>query len=274
MDIRLRNIDLTVDDDSISGTMMSPTMAWPGVLFAHGWGGSQEHDLARARETAGLGCVCLTFDLRGHERTAHQREAVNRPQNLADMVAAYDYLVRQPSTDASSIAVIGISYGGYLAALLSQLRPVRWLALRSPALYKDDDWALPKRELHRDPGLYQYRRSAVAWQDNLALRACASFAGDVLLVEAEHDEVVPGAVADCYAAAFLKARSLTRRKIEGADHGFHEKASQQTYTTVLIGWLTEMIVGAREQIARERIQEHKEQQHRVPAMKDLRKTRL
>jgi dienelactone hydrolase len=274
MDIRLRNIDLAVDSDRISGTMLSPTPAWPGVLFAHGWGGSQEHDLARAREAAGLGCVCLTFDLRGHERTAHQRETVNRPQNLADMMAAYDYLVRQPNTDPSSIAVIGISYGGYLAALLCQLRPVRWLALRSPALYKDDDWGLPKRELHRDQGLYEYRRRAVAWQENLALRACASFAGDVLLVEAEHDDVVPSTVTDCYAAAFLKARSLTRRKIAGADHGFQDKAAQQTYTTVLVGWLTEMIVGARESVARERVQEHKEQQLGGAAGKELKKTSL
>lgn len=259
MDIRLRNVELAVEEDSISGTMLSPTMAWPGVLFAHGWGGSQEHDLTRAREAAGLGCVCLTFDLRGHERNAHQRETVNRPQNLADMLAAYDCLARQPNIDPSSIAVIGISYGGYLAALLSERRPVRWLALRSPALYKDDDWLLPKRELHRDRGLYEYRRSVVAWEENRALRACAAFAGDVLLVEAEHDEVVPAVVADGYAAAFFKARSLTRRKIAGADHGFHEKTAQQAYTTVLIGWLTEMIVGAREQVARERVQEHKEQ---------------
>jgi len=33
-----------------------------------------------------------------------------------------------------------------------------------------------------------------------------------------------------------------------------------------------MIVGAREQVARERIQEHKEQQLGVPVMKDLKKT--
>lgn len=273
MDIRLRNVDLPVENDRISGTMLSPTMSWPGVLFAHGWGGSQEHDLARAREAAGLGCVCLTFDLRGHERTAHQRETVNRPQNLADMVAAYDYLVRQPSTDPSSIAVIGISYGGYLAALLSQVRPVRWLALRSPALYMDDDWILPKRELHRDRGLDEYRRSTVAWHDNLALRACASFVGDVLLVEAENDEVIPSVVTDGYAAAFLKAHSLTRRKIAGADHGFQEKTAQQTYTTVLIGWLTEMIVGAREKVARERVQEHKEQQLGATEMDELKKSR-
>lgn len=258
MDIRLRNIELSVDDDTISGTMLSPTMAWPGVLFAHGWGGSQDHDLARARDAAGLGCVCLTFDLRGHERTAHQRETVNRPQNLADMIAAYDCLAHQPNIDPSSIAVIGISYGGYLAALLTEWRPVRWLALRSPALYKDDDWLLAKRELHRNRGLYEYRRSHVAWQDNVALRACSAFAGDVLLVEAEHDEIVPGSVTDGYAAAFLKARSLTRRKIVGADHGFHEKTAQQAYTGVLMAWLTEMIVGAREQVARERVEEHKE----------------
>ena len=89
----------------------------PGVLFVHGWGGSQEHDLVRAREAAGIGCVCLTFDLRGHERTARHWEKVNRPQNLADLLAAYDWLASQPNVDPTAIAVVGISYGGYLAAL-------------------------------------------------------------------------------------------------------------------------------------------------------------
>ena len=56
--------------------------------------------------------------------------------------------------------MVGSSYGGYLAAILTALRPVRWLALRVPALYKDEDWALPKQQLKKY-GLAAYRRLAI-----------------------------------------------------------------------------------------------------------------
>lgn len=126
-------IDILVDDEHIAGTFMAPESKMPGVLFVHGWGGSQARDLERARGMAGLGCVCLTFDMRGHVATQVQKDTVTREHNLADLLAAYDQLSEHPTVDPTCIAVIGTSYGGYLAAFLTTLRPVKWLALRVPA---------------------------------------------------------------------------------------------------------------------------------------------
>ena len=95
------------------------------------------------------------------------------------------------------------------------------------------------------------------WKDNRALRACAEFRGDALIVEAELDQIIPHQVIENYMAAFTRARSRTSRVIAGADHAFSEKPAQRTYTTVLVKWLTEMVVGAREQAAREKIDERK-----------------
>ena len=216
-----RRSEIGVDGQRIAGTLVVPATLIPGVLFVHGWGGSQEHYLARAREIAALGCICLTFDLRGHARTEPQHETVSREDNLRDLVAAYDVLARHPAVDADAIAVVGSSYGGYLATILSSARPVRWLGLRVPALYKDEDWDLPKRRLDREE-LAAYRRRPVDAADNRALGACAAFRGDVLIVESEHDDVVPHQVIANYLAAFAQAHSLTYRVIEGADHGLSE----------------------------------------------------
>lgn len=239
-------ISLTVDDGSqIAGTLVTPAVKVPGVLFVHGWGGSQEQYLARARRIAALGCISLTFDLRGHAGDKAEQEKVTREENLNDVLTAYDRLAGHRNIDPAAIAVVGSSYGGYLASILTSMRPVRWLALRVPALYEDRDWEKPKRQLHRDQDLSGLRNRLVPATENRALRACTEFAGDVLVVESEHDVIIPHATITSYLEACSHARSLTYRVIDGADHGLSEPGCQHMYTSLLQDWLTEMVFGSR-----------------------------
>src|SRR3546814_2850017 len=102
-------IEIIIDDESIAGTFLSPQAKVPGILFVHGWGGSQERDLDRARGIAGLGCVCLTFDLRGHERGSDRQKTVTREENLHDIIAAYDRLRSEEHTSELQ-SLMRISY--------------------------------------------------------------------------------------------------------------------------------------------------------------------
>ena len=128
-------IALAVNDQTVVGTLLRPEVPVPGFLFIHGWGGDQEEDLGHAEELARLGCICLTFDLRGHAGSDADKEQVTRQDGLDDAMAAYDHLAAQPLVDRGAIGVVGTSYGGYLAMLLTARRPVRWLAIRVSALY-------------------------------------------------------------------------------------------------------------------------------------------
>lgn len=245
-------VEIVVEDEHVAGTFLAPRSRVPGVLFVHGWGGSQERDLERARGIAGLGCVCLTFDLRGHEKGSARQQTVTREENLRDIVAAYDTLVQHPAIDTSCVAVVSTSYGGYLSTILTTLRPVKWLSLRVPSLYRDAEWATPKRQLNRED-LAVYRGAPITPEENRALAACAAFRGDVLIVESEHDHLVPHATIMSYRAAFRNSHSLTHRVVDGADHALSQKASQQAYTSILVGWITEMVIGARIGIKSDRI---------------------
>lgn len=238
-------VEIAVDDHAIAGTIITPGTLVPGVLFIHGWGGSQEQYLTRAREITALGCVSLTFNLRGHVETRPLYETVSREINLRDVLAAYDLLSSRRHVDPNAIAVVGSSYGGYLGSILTSMRPVKWLALRAPALYIDTGWATPKLQLHQDQDLKAYRRSLVSANGNKALSACQAFAGDVLLIESENDDVIPQTVLSSYREACTHARSLTYRCLAGADHGLTTEANQRAYNALLLGWLNEMLFGAR-----------------------------
>ena len=242
--MRSEAVRIDVGNHQISGTLAVPNTGVPGVLFLHGWSGSQERDLERAKEIAALGCVCLTFDLRGHGETESLRRTVTREQNLEDVLAAYDLLVSAPLVDKSAIAVVGSSYGAYLAAILTSLRPVKWLSLRVPALYRDREWEVPKWKLDRKD-LAAYRRTRIEAEENVALKACTDFEGNALIIESERDDLIPHSTILNYVAAFRKARSLTYRVMEGADHALSDKQSRQAYTTLLTGWVREMVLGAR-----------------------------
>jgi pimeloyl-ACP methyl ester carboxylesterase len=216
----------------------------PGVMLVHGWDGSQDQYIARAHEIASLGCICLTFDLRGHVRHQDDRDTVTPEDNLNDLLAAYDVLVGHPAVDPHAVAIVGSSYGGYLAAIASQMRRVRWLGLRVPALYEDRDWRTPKAGLDRQR-LAAYRDRVLKPEGNRALSACEKFKGDVLVVGSENDALVPHRVLQNYTSAFTHVQSLTYRMIAGADHALSQTQWQQTYTSLLVNWMTEMVLSAR-----------------------------
>lgn len=243
MATRERTLEIAVDGRTIAGTLIAPDTRLPGVMLVHGWDGSQVQYLARARALAAMGCICLTFDLRGHARDKAHRATVTREENLRDMLAAYDLLAAHPAVDSNAMLVVGSSYGGYLAAVMSALRPVRWLALRVPALYQDDDWLVPKQQLSRT-ALAQYRAQVQPPGSNRALAASHVFSGDVLLVESECDDIVPHPTIESYRSAFGGARSMTYSVIKGADHSLARPEWSESYSTLLLNWFREMLGNA------------------------------
>ena len=169
----------------------SPTRGCPACCSCTAGAEVRRNTAARAREIAALGCACLTVDMRGHAKTAPEQAKVTREDNLRDALAAYDTLAGEAAVDDDQIAVVGSSYGGYLATLLTTLRPVKWLGLRAPALYKDTDWTSPKLALRELQSLEAYRRMVIEARDNRALGAATAYRGDVLIVESGHDTIIP-----------------------------------------------------------------------------------
>ncbi|WP_343226777.1 alpha/beta hydrolase family protein [Lysobacter arvi] len=247
MQARVQSQRLAVDDDHFCATLATPEPALPAVIFVHGWNGTQEFDLGHMRDAVAVGCVVLAVDLRGHDRDDPRHERVTREENLRDLLAAYDWLIARDDVDGRAVAVVGFSYGAYLAALLTARRRVQWLALRSPALYPDDGWNVPKHELEARVELAEYRRHVQPPGGNRALSALAQFRGDVLLVSSQDDEVLPETVAESFRGALVRASSITTRTIAGADHELSHPDARRAWADLLQDWLGAMVGGARRQ---------------------------
>ncbi|HET6433098.1 alpha/beta hydrolase family protein [Dyella sp.] len=242
MSLAGETVHVAVRDSELAGTLVVPPARRPGALLVHGWGGNKEQYLRVAHEMAALGCICLTFDLTGHDAARSRRSEVTRGENLDDVTAAFDFLAAHPHVDENAIAVVGSSYGGYLAALLTERRHFPWLALRAPALYRDSEWELPKQELAQRQDLANYRRRVIAPADNRALRACSRFHGDALIVESERDTIVPRPTLTSYRRALQITHSTCYRVIAQATHALSDEESRDAYVRILIGWMKDRLI--------------------------------
>ena len=65
MSTEIFHTTIKVPHQQLDARLLVPQSPVPGILFVHGWGGSQHFDLKRAHTIAGMGCICLTFDLAG-----------------------------------------------------------------------------------------------------------------------------------------------------------------------------------------------------------------
>ncbi len=209
----------------------------PGLLLVPGWDDGREQYRGLASELSSRGWICRMVDVPNPSWSAAQRQTVTREDNLQDLLHAYDAFACDAAVLADTITLVGVSYGGYLAAFASAMRPVRRLVLRAPALYRDEGWTLSKEQLDKED-LSVYRLLRLRPQDNRALAACSAFRGEVLIVESGHDDTVPHPVIENYRSAFEHARCIDAEVLEGADHALSHPDWQRDFRLRLLAWLT------------------------------------
>jgi dienelactone hydrolase len=189
------------------------------------------------------GWVCRRANIPDASWPAAERAQVSRHDSMGQVLEDYMNLAAVRGVSRSRIALVGFSYGGYMATFLAHAKPVRWLVLRSPALYPDSDWSTPKEELDTQQ-LAEYRAHVLSPSQNRSLWCCAQFTGDVLLIDSEHDQVIPPPVIESYARSFERARSLTRFTVAQADHELSNPAWQKAYHDALLDWLAQQVEGS------------------------------
>jgi pimeloyl-ACP methyl ester carboxylesterase len=218
----------TLRDERLAGPRtLAATIATPqrsgglGVLLVHGLGSDRGTNVERAVALADqLGAVAMALDLGGHGDSAGRLSQVTPRQNLQDVTVGYDAVAAL--LGVQRVAVVGASYGAYLAVLLTQSRPVHRLVLRAPALYADGLLDTP---------LGQRRRGDATSAAVTALRASRA---PVLVVESERDEVIPPWVVQAYCASRPEIEHVV---LAGATHALTEPAWRAAFTDLVVDFL-------------------------------------
>jgi pimeloyl-ACP methyl ester carboxylesterase len=209
--------------------LAADTAAGTGLLFVHGLRSDQSGYRDRAEAAAAaISTTCLTFDLSGHGESTGDLDAFSPRDHLGDVLAAYDFLAGQDDVDVRRIGICAASYGAYLAARSTSLRPVQRLLLRAPALYADADFDTPIRNL---------RSMSDGASSEILLASLAEYRGDVLVLESEMDEVIERATVEAYVSAF---EHISHRVIPEATHALVEPAWRAAFVDFIVLWFEKL----------------------------------
>jgi alpha/beta superfamily hydrolase len=216
-----RRVEIDVPGGPVVGTLESPEGATPAVavLLLHGFTDSRD-GLAVAETDEGVfsrtarilaenGVASLRIDFRGSGDSGGEWRDTTFSGQIADAVAAYDWLRSQEGIDPGRTAALGWSQGGLVAAHLAAERPdlaalVLWAPVQN-ALWNFSGFlgvettmtalgAPPDQEITVPlPGGDESTLRAAFWQE-MALThpvaAAALYAGPLMVIVGARDEVV------------------------------------------------------------------------------------
>ena len=235
-------VEIHVDNEKIRGILYIPesNSKKVGVLLIHGWTGKPNH--AAAEILAKNGYKVLAISLRGHNDSDGDIRRVSRKKSLDDAIAAYDYL-NSALRPSSPIAVVGSSYGSYIAVMLSAKRVVSALSLRVPATYPDEgfddaQWGMGGE----NPRINAWRKTTVSFDKNTAFKNLHNFNGQVQIIEAGQDEQVPSEAIKNYIDAINSKSKLEYHLMKDWPHSLGDNIeNNRHFQVILLSWLNNIV---------------------------------
>lgn len=199
--MKIDDYSLEQNGDAIPWRLFTPDNASIEfcVFWIQGWSSSMDsHREGVERMSDQTGLSFATLDPAGHGLHQVPLDESTRKQQHEEVVAIFDELKNR---GFEKIIVIGGSFGGYLAALLTGKRPVHAAVLRVPANYPDDEFEIFFKESLRSKDYVAYMKTKDSdnmLTNSMATAAIKNFDGFVYVLEHELDEVVPAKVPQHY----------------------------------------------------------------------------
>lgn len=233
---------------------LPPTGPAPGVVMCHGFTGHriEAHFLfvKAARALCAAGLAVLRFDFRGSGESEGEFRDLTVSGEIADALAALQFMRAEPAVDADRIALLGLSLGGLVAACAAARAEgvralVLWSAVADPTAVFAERFAGARDELDRrgyvEHGPYEIGAGFVAELEQID--PCAevrAYHGPALVTHGSADQSVPVGHADLYLGA-LPGTDTTKYIVPDADHTFSSVAWEREVIGVTRNWLVERL---------------------------------
>lgn len=157
------------------------------VILLHGGGTSSKAGFIRLRETLiNMGLGTLSFDFLGHGQSGGTLEGFSLKDRVDQAKAIINSSV---SNENSKLNIMGFSMGAYIATLLTQHYNVSRLGLFIPAMYSRKAYEIPF-----GPNFSKVIRKPQSWLDSDGFQVIRNFHGNLLIVSAENDGIVPATI--------------------------------------------------------------------------------
>lgn len=183
-----------------------------------------------------LGITTLIFDYSGHGESPLNFDDVRPAQHSLEVVTVFDWIKK--NFPNRKIFVIGSSYGGYMAARLSNFRTIDGLIFRAPAMYDSDDFYNFLAD-QVSASTQDFRNNRELVDAHPYLKNASKFEGDVLVITHENDEHTPRVVTDVFRERFNAEEVVVPNITHSLDSEPDEQIEE--YNQIIFDWLKERI---------------------------------
>jgi hypothetical protein len=219
-----RVFSIPFNDVQLRGDILGKEVR-PSAIFLHGAGKSERGRLKELREFL----VChnissASFDFKGHGETGGKlecsslRERTEQAQTIIDKTRLKDPLI-----------IAGFSMSGYTAIKLTSILKVKTLILFVPAVYGANAY-----EVTFGPAFSKIIRATDNWYTSDAFEIMKNFDGNLLIIKADNDEIIPIEVPRKIYDSALRARSRKMISINRCPHAIlaHLKENKKDFNLV------------------------------------------
>jgi len=178
------------------------------AIVLHGAGKSSRHRFSRLRTFLNAnGLPTVSFDFIGHGATGGRLGESSLHDRTDQASAVIDYACAEPLT------LIGASMSGYTAIRLTETFAVDNLILLVPAVYTPEAY-----DLAFGPAFSAAIRSPGSWRNSDAFNILSAFRGNLLIVAAESDAVIPVEVTEKIYQSATTAKARRLHTVPGSRH--------------------------------------------------------
>jgi uncharacterized protein len=205
--MNFQKVILQFKDIDINGDII-PSGITPQILILHGGGSANISRYRHLRiRLAEKGFSSYAFDYIGHGETGGELEGSSLKERADLTIEAIKQMSVLPDT------ILGSSMGAYTAIRMLEHFDIKNLILFVPAIYSDESYEIPF-----GPQFTMAITKPFSWEKSVAWDLLSKFGGNLLVVKAEKDEVIPKELIVKIFNTAINANHKEIHTVNGATH--------------------------------------------------------